>query len=243
MSRTKLITGVVFLLFLLCSTISYALMVGDAPNPYGVAKHQTTEWQMLGSSTADNGVWWSTDGTNWGHDAVYVGDQIQFKFALWSAGYGNHTYDQVKSWVDWNQDGIWNNDSSEVVLADRFWKVYTDDPSNPLNPGDNISFYDDTDPNFDHDSYNLNYATTTYFETAAYTIGADMVGSLWLRARAQCWHVPFDTMQPTGELWQGEVEDWMLTVNSTPVPEPATMILLGTGIIGIAASCRKKFKR
>ena len=38
-----------------------------------------------------------------------------------------------------------------------------------------------------------------------------------------------------------EVEDWSITVN--PVPEPTTMILLGTCLIVIAVIGRKKFKK
>ena len=38
-----------------------------------------------------------------------------------------------------------------------------------------------------------------------------------------------------------EVKDWSVTVN--PVTEPATMLLLGTCLIGMAVIGRKKFKK
>jgi hypothetical protein len=212
------------------ATNSFGLMVGDAPTPYGDASHTTAEWQMIGSSSsADDGVWWSTDGgTTWGNDAVYVGDQIQFKFALWSAGYGNHTYDQIKAWVDWDQDFDWENDDTEVILAEKYYK-------------DSDAINDDTVANFDYGAY-TQYAETNDFYSGTYYISEEMVEGLWLRARAQCNHVPYDTMTPYGNLWQGEVEDWFITVS--PVPEPATMLLLGFGLIGIAGASRKKlFKK
>lgn len=177
---------------------------------------------------ADDGVWWSTDGgLNWGNDSVNVGDKIQFKFALWSAGYGNHIYDQIKSWVDWDLNGVWDN-SSEAIIAVQFFK----DPE-AINNDVGV-------PEWLLNYWNNLYAETNYFFTGPFDITNDMIDGLWLRARAQCNHVPYDTMTPYGNLWQGEVEDWMITVN--PVPEPATMLLLGSGIVGLAGF-RRKFKK
>jgi len=41
--------------------------------------------------------------------------------------------------------------------------------------------------------------------------------------------------------WLGEIE--VDNLNVTPVPEPATMLLLGSGLIGLAGIGRKKFKK
>ncbi len=42
---------------------------------------------------------------------------------------------------------------------------------------------------------------------------------------------------PEGSGWIGDTE------TGTPVPEPATMVLLGSGLIGLAGLARKKFKK
>lgn len=212
---------------------------GDAVG-YAGARHDTSEWNFLGrDSKNDDGVRWSTDGgTTWGNETVFVGETIKFQITLWSAGYGQHTYDQAKAWVDWNNDKSWLNDnalvpgnagyiSNETVLAGKYNKN-----ANAIHP----------DPGTDEAklSDNLNYDMFSTFTTDAYLITDSMVGTLWLRARAQCNHVGYNNMNPYDYLSQGEVEDWGITVSRSPVPEPATMLLFGAGIIGLASVCRKK---
>jgi hypothetical protein len=186
----------------------FASMVSDAPAPYGKAWHETAEWQKLGSDhMTDDGVWWSIDnGATWGHDELTVGDAVVFRFDLWTSGTGVHDYNQVKAWVDWDQDYAWANDNSEVVLEQRVFQM----PSNP-NP----------------------VASTSVLTSAAYFVTEDMIGDLWLRARAQCNHVPFGSMTPYGGLWQGEVEDWRLIVHAADVPEPESILLMGLGLLGL----------
>jgi len=213
---------------------------GDAPAGYANAKHDSSEWNFLGkNSKVDNGVLWSTDGgSTWGNKAVFVGDKIEFQITLWSAGYGQHNYDQAKAWVDWDNNKTWINDnmlvpsaagyiSNETVLAGIYYKnvnaIHTDPSTDAAKLSDN-----------------LNYDMFSTFTTTEYLITDSMVGTLWLRARAQCNHVGYNSMNPYDYLTQGEVEDWGITVSRAPVPEPATMLLFGAGIIGLASVCRKK---
>lgn len=212
---------------------------GDAPG-YGGASHDTSEWNFLGrDGKKDDGVLWSTDGgKNWGNGTVFVGDKIQFQITLWSAGYGAHDYDQAKAWVDWNNDQSWLNDnklvpgttgytSNETVLAGQYFKNDSAIRTDPSSVENKLK-------------YNLAEDMFSTFTTEAYSITESMVGTLWLRARAQCNHVVYNNMDPYGFLSQGEVEDWGITVARSPVPEPATMLLFGAGIIGLASVCRKK---
>ncbi len=239
---------------------------GDAPQAYGSTYNQYGTWQYLGDGTieeswsgessskyvdqddTDDGVVWSTDGgTTWGHDEVRVGQTVIFKFTMTRAGYGNHEYDQLKAWIDWDGDYSWDYSagSEEEIIAVQWFKDEDVDGVRHGFDSAESTQIDDTEywnyvnshagdvPNPDADLVREYTVTLIIPEDA-------LIGETWLRARVSCDHTSFADTTPYNNLYQGETEDYLLKIVAVPVP--SAILLVGTGLLGVRRM-RRRFNR
>ncbi len=225
---------------MLGTSLFWASASNAIPASYGDATHSTEKWQQLGTHEQNtDGVFWSVDGTNWGHEAVSVGDSISFKFLMHKKQNGTHYADYLKAWVDWDQDGAFDDveesDNDDVVMFDkRIVGVQNEDHT------DHLAATDYTD----------------VFTSESFLIDDSIIGDLFMRARMVCsadlgmrWpdgvgNYPEDpsydydaAFNPTGRYGQGEVEEY--TIKVLPVPEPSTIALFALGLVGLAGTRRK----
>lgn len=195
--------------------------------------HVNASWQDITSIT------WSTDGTNWGNSTLVVGQSVQFKVAMHKSYIGNHYADFVKVWVNWNNDSQFNNDATEVMLAD--FRVANDTPQI-------------------HNATERLDGSTYEFKSISFSVDSAMLGTHDLLARVTCsesllysagetgpWENQWATTYtdngnlwyknkflPTGELYQGELERRTVTVIAgNSVPEPGTLALLAVAMLGM----------
>ena len=192
-------------------------------------QHTEDMWQDLAS------VKWSVDnGTTWGNDELTVGQTVVFQFVMHKDYKGTHYADLLKAWIDWDDDGF---EASESIIFDKH-EVWATPHVNQY-PGDNVE-----------ESYT--------FISSGITLTNALLGDHWLLARVTCsesllagsgkpWSYQWDELAKqqydnlfTSDraLYQGEAELWKITVN--PIPEPGTMLLFGTGFIGLAGLARRK---
>ncbi|WLQ12494.1 GEVED domain-containing protein [Hahella aquimaris] len=222
---------------------SLPLMLGAAsayaiPASYGTTTHDTTAWQELADAPNGDsyGVSWTTDGgASWGRNDLTVGQTVQFKFSVHKKNVGTHYADLMKAWIDWDQNGVFDA-SDEIAYGEH--KLTDFEPVLGM-------WQAPTNPDFS-------------FFSSEYTLTNADVGDFWLRSIVTCshsitnmyggtwndqWKTEYtgsyeDRMTPTGHYYQGETEEWKISVHS--VPEPTTFALLGLGLIGLVARKRAK---
>jgi hypothetical protein len=219
----------------------------------------------------DDGVYWSTDGgvtwTNTGE--ITRGEEVIFKFTVSRSIDGNHEYDELKAWIDWNQDGTWTNDNSEIIQHSQWYKYQNSNDMWNGAPGYGDAQLADWNalPKatkiqecLDHGNRTYNTATgrcnnkDDYREyvTAAITVPQTAtLDTLWLRARVVCSnslsnHTESMNMTAYGYQDQGEVEDYAIRlVDKKPpseVSEPAGILVMSSALIFIAGVRRRRAK-
>lgn len=193
-------------------------------------KTYTAENHVKDVDEGDNGVMWRTkneDGSwsGWTNSGkMYRGQEVQFKFSMWRAQEGGHSYDKLKAWVDWSGDNYFNNGGSgdEVVIDKNWYKNH------------NASDRWDTSSNFwnkETRTKNSSDMFREYIVTQRVPMDAKL-GDVWMRARVTCsdslarYSDNFNLL-PWGYQDQGEIEDYKLTIASrTPDvsvdPDPST---------------------
>lgn len=223
---------------LLVSAGSYAAAI---PATYGTASHTTTKWQELATYDAGNnlvdefGISWSIDGgTTWGREDLTVGDSVKFQFNMHKKNVGTHYADHLKAWLDWDQSGTFE-DGEAIVYAKQDLPALLGTNLAPALNEANFQFLSDF-----------------------FTIEESHIGSLWLRGRVVCseslnsslggrWNEQWsrsdsfyeDGFKPVGHLYQGEVEEWEITVNAVP-DTGSTLALLGAALVGLGFIKRRK---
>ena len=210
----------------------------------------TSETTQNSVDVGDNGVTWRVQNPvdlSWsafGNEALIAGANVEFQFVVTRSNQGNHEFDQLKAWGDWNDNGVF--DDSEKIMDQKWYKVANSFADKKMLGNQLGGWNNDPLVNGGTTDSIRNSGITSDILTVSYTIPVEAhISETWIRARIICENSLTDedrmdeVFLATGYYHQGEVEDYKVAVTS--VPEPTTLFVFGSALIGLVLS-RKKTK-
>jgi len=212
---------------------------GDAGDDANENDGWTGEESQNNVDLGDNGVRWkvqNADGSwpsTFSRNELTAGANVKFEFIVKRSTEGNHIFDQLKSWSDWNGNGIFED--NEVIIDEKWQKNHNRNDVLKANSGN---------ANSDLGTDNNKIQSRLYYTQIQVPYHA-VIGDTWMRARVICENslTAYDRnnniFHSTGYYHQGEVEDYKVAINQ--VPEPTTLLVFGSALFGLALS-RKKIK-
>jgi len=230
---------------------------GSTPTSW--TRDQNSDTNTPGHDDAsDDGVTWRTSsdgGLTWtdysSDNPVTQGDLVEFKFEFSRSVDGNHKFDELKAWVDWDQENGWDNSTgSDEIVQNVKWYKYEDANGNLFNGSAynsqsectalGLTWNNDTSRCNNDDDYREYTVQVEVPEDA-------LLGTTWMRARVVCENslTNYTTdmvMDSHGFQDQGEVEDYAITVLAkqppVSVPEPTSLLMLSSGLLFLAGRRR-----
>ena len=206
-------------------------------------------WQIITS------VKWSTDKATWGNAAVEVGDMVYFQFQITKDWTGEHYQDLLKAWIDKDKN------SSLTQGEHIFFDTHTVNANTyspelgknlngttkgiDLNPNQVVTFTTTSGYLFDSEgTFDLLVRATCSADIYRETEGS-ITTATWPNQWSKDKNYYNTNFSPDSTKYgQGDSKLYKIEVKpGTPpsvVPEPSTVLLLVSGLIGIAGIARRK---
>ena len=193
-------------------------------------------------------VQWSTDNSTWGNTTVNVGDTVYFQFTMYKQNDGEHYKDFVKAWMDWDQNGTFSQSEDIFFAAHMIHEnIYSPELGKILDGSTAGVFVGET---YTYTSAGIVFNSEGTFDMLVRTVcsgdlSRPLTASTWNKqwtttdAEYRNKFSPDDATYYQGDAWMYQIS---VVSETTPpaVPEPSAILLIATGLIGIAGIARRK---